>query len=62
MKIHFAYLFEYAEALVLHTSVGAQDAEPLVLPTEAVVLPAEAVVLHAEAMVLHAEVLVLALQ
>ena len=41
--------------MVLHVSIGAQAAEPLVLH-------AEALVLHAEVMVLHAEVMALALQ
>ena len=39
--------------MVLHVSVGAHAAEPLVLPAEALVLHAEALALHAEALVLQ---------
>ena len=59
LKIHFAYLFKYAEPMLLLAPIGAQTVEPLVLHAEAVVLHAEAVVLHAEAAVLYAEAAVL---
>jgi hypothetical protein len=53
LKIHFVFLFKYAEPLPLHVKLMTTTVEPLPLQVEALPLHVEVLVLHVEALVLQ---------